>query len=167
MFKFFLVLLLFSSCYRFNATRLDHQQIKETTVLINRFEKDILQVEENAKKTFTTFLRQLNRVNTDKGNFYVKYPVLTDAGKEIRTEQVWLTGINYENGNYYGKLANTPLNVSSLKKGDKIIFYTDSITDWMYISNGKITGGQSIKHLIELIPESDRSFLQKKILGMF
>ena len=165
--KILLVLILFSSCNRFNAEKLDPQQIKETTALINRFEKNILQAEENARNTFSTFLRQLNRANSDKGDFYVKYPVLADAGKEIRTEQIWLTGIYYENGNYYGMLANTPLNISSLKKGDRIIFYTDSISDWMYISNGKIIGGQSIKYLLEKIPESDRSFQQKKILGMF
>jgi len=162
MFKIFLLIILLASC-----NRTDKPDPQQARVLINRFEDNILQIEENAQNTFTTFLRQLNRANSDNGSFFIKYPVLADAGNEIRVEQIWLTGIHYENGNYYGVLSNTPVNKSSLKKGDKIIFYTDSITDWMYISNGKIIGGQSIKYLLEKIPESERSFQQNQILQMF
>ena len=165
MFFVLLILLFFPSCGGSND--LTPEQIKETTMFTDKYDSDILLIEDNAQNSLSTFFRNLNRANSRNRNFYVKYPFLADADSGIRTEQVWLTGIYYENGNYYGTIANSPMNISSLKKDDKVIFSTDSVTDWMYIHNGKIIGGQSIKYLLENIPEEQRNDQQKKILQMF
>ena len=160
-----LVLLFFPSCGRSND--LTPEQIKETTMFTDKYDPDILLIEDNAQNSLSTFFRNLNRANSGDRNFFVKYPFLADDGSGIRVEQLWLTGIYYENGNYYGTLANSPMNISSLKKDDKVIFSTDSVTDWMYIQDGKIIGGQSIKYLLENIPEEERNDQQRNILQMF
>jgi len=53
------------------------------------------------------------------------------------------------------------------RRGGSIIIDTNKITDWMYIQDGKIIGGRSIKYLLEKIPETQRGGDQKKILRMF
>ena len=68
---------------------------------------------------------------------------------------------------YYGIIDNTPFYISTMKKGDVVSFSAGDITDWMYISDGKIIGGRSIKYLLEQIAEHERSEEQRIILEMF
>jgi uncharacterized protein YegJ (DUF2314 family) len=48
-----------------------------------------------------------------------------------------------------------------------VTFEIDDITDWMYTRHGKITGGLSIKYLLDQIPEHERSDEQRAVLSMF
>jgi len=134
-------------------------------VEVGRDDSEIAKITENARRASPVFFRNLARPEKGAGDFYVKYPVT--AGDE--TEQVWLGGIRLKDGRYYGVLANTVKQDPSggVKKGDTIIFDPDAITDWMYVRDGKIAGGLSIKYLLEKIPEDERGEDQKKILRMF
>jgi uncharacterized protein YegJ (DUF2314 family) len=106
------------------------------------------------------FFRNLARPEAGASNFYVKYPL--NSGDY--TEQVWLGNIRFKKGIYYGNIANT----TSLPHGKKrVTIDTEQITDWMYIQDGKIIGGRSIKYLLEKIPEDERSDDQRKIMLMF
>jgi uncharacterized protein YegJ (DUF2314 family) len=131
-----------------------------------QYNEEILQIAEDARNTLSGFFRQLAR-GGGADHFCVKYPFTVDEDSGIKTEQVWLTGIHFKNGVYYGILANTPRHLGNLKKGDKITFSMDEITDWMYVRGGKITGGDSIKYLLEKIPEYQRSEEERELLRMF
>jgi len=131
------------------------------TIEVEQNDKEIERITENARRALPIFFRNLASPEKGMGNFFVKYPLSSDNGG---VEQVWLGGIRFKNNAYYGTLANTAN--SPVKKKD-IIIDTDNITDWMYIQDGKIIGGQSIKHLLEKIPEGERSEDQRKILRMF
>jgi uncharacterized protein YegJ (DUF2314 family) len=128
--------------------------------------EEILQISEDARNTLPGFFRQLIR-GREADHFCVKYPFTADEDSGIITEQVWLTGIQFKNGIYYGILANTPRHLGNLKRGDKVMFIMDEITDWMYVRGGKITGGDSIKYLLEKIPEYQRSEGERELLRMF
>ncbi|MCL2139799.1 MAG: DUF2314 domain-containing protein [Treponema sp.] len=162
-----ILMLLFSSCDKQAQDNVSKRQIEASTIRENRFDPTILQIEENSRGTLTSFFRNLNRAASEKNNFFVKYPFLAEPDSSIRTEQLWLSNISYENGDYYGIVANTPQKISGISKGSKVVFFTDFITDWMYIQNGKIIGGQSIKYLLEKIPKNELDFQQEKILQMF
>jgi uncharacterized protein YegJ (DUF2314 family) len=132
---------------------------------VEQADEEILQIAEDAQNTLSGFFRHLNRPGTGEKQFSVKYPFSTGNGNSM--EQLWLTGIYFKNGMYYGVLASSPEQVNGLKKGDKVTFDADSITDWMYIRNDKIIGGYSIKYLLEKIPENQRSTGEHKLLQMF
>jgi uncharacterized protein YegJ (DUF2314 family) len=53
-----------------------------------------------------------------------------------------------------------------MKKGDKVMFDTDTVTDWMYVRGGRIIGGDSIKYLLGKIPEDQRSDEERELLRM-
>jgi uncharacterized protein YegJ (DUF2314 family) len=127
--------------------------------------EEILQITEDARNTLPGFFRQLTRGAAE--HFCVKYPFITDEDSGVNTEQLWLTGIYFKNGVYYGILANTPRHLGGLKKGDKVTFNMDEITDWMYVRGGKIIGGDSIKYLLERIPDYQRSEGERELLRMF
>jgi uncharacterized protein YegJ (DUF2314 family) len=135
------------------------------TIELEQTDEEIERIAENARRTLTIFLRNLARPEAGAGNFCVKYPLIADDGS--RMEQVWLANIHLKDGLYYGILANTTIRLDSIHKGDTINFEPDAITDWMYIQDGKIIGGRSIKYILEMIPENERSVDQWKILQMF
>jgi uncharacterized protein YegJ (DUF2314 family) len=130
---------------------------------------DIARIAEDARNTLPVFFRYLTTsgagANAGK-DCYVKYPFLADEDSGVDKEQVWLTGIQFSNGKYFGVLVNAPRHLSGMKRGDRVIFDMDTITDWMYIRGGKITGGESIKYLLEKIPEDRRSDRERELLRM-
>jgi uncharacterized protein YegJ (DUF2314 family) len=134
------------------------------TVDIEQSEKELEKIADNAQRALPTFFRNLARPEAGADNFFVKYSLTTDDGS---AEQVWLGGIRVKDGVYYGRLANTSDLPGGKKKNKLITFDPNKITDWMYIQDGKIIGGRSIKYLLEKIPEEKRAEDQRKILKMF
>jgi len=129
---------------------------------------EIARIAEDARNTLPIFFRYLTSAGAHAGkDCYVKYPFFADEDSGIDKEQIWLTSIQFSNGRYFGVLANAPRHLSSMKKGDRIIFDIDAITDWMYVRGGKITGGESIKYLLEKTPEDQRNDRDRELHGMF
>jgi uncharacterized protein YegJ (DUF2314 family) len=140
---------------------------RPSTVIAAQADAELLRIADEARAGLPVFFRQLARAEAGEGNFSVKYPLPADEGGDVNTEHIWLTGIHSKDGRYYGKLAGTPVHFSGMKKGDTITFIADDITDWMYVKDGKIVGGFSIKYLLEQIPKDKRSEVQDKLLEMF
>jgi uncharacterized protein YegJ (DUF2314 family) len=162
MFFFFLCALLFFSCDK--SPVISAYNRPSTAIEIEQSDEEIARIAENARRALPIFFRNLARPEKGADNFCVKYPLTADDGGGI--EQVWLGGIRFKDGVYYGSLANTTSHPDK-KKGSTITFDPDAITDWMYIQDGKIIGGRSIKYLLEKIPEDKRGEDQRKILQMF
>jgi uncharacterized protein YegJ (DUF2314 family) len=128
---------------------------------------ELVRIAEQARDTLPVFFRRLQRPRAGDGNFRIKYPLKADSRSGFSREQVWLSEIRFQNGRYSGALTNTPYYVSGLSRGDSIIIDIEEITDWMFTRGGKITGGRSIKFLLEQIPEHERDEEQRRILAMF
>ena len=134
-------------------------------VQVYQDDMEIARIAEDARNTLPVFFRYLTTSGGGK-NCYVKYPFLADEDSGIDREQIWLTGIQFSNGKYFGVLANAPRHLSGMKRGDRVIFDIDAITDWMYVRGGKIIGGESIKYLLEKTPEDRRSDREQELLRM-
>jgi uncharacterized protein YegJ (DUF2314 family) len=160
--KYFIlcVIIIFFSC---DKSVTDASRRPSPTFELERSDEEITRIAENARRALPIFFRNLARPEKGADNFFVKYPLSADDG----AEQVWLGGIHVKDGVYYGVLANTASSPGGMKKGDKISFVPDAVTDWMYVQDGKIMGGRSIKYLLEKIPETQRNEDQRKILKMF
>jgi len=131
---------------------------------VEQSDKEMERIAENARRALPTFFRNLSRPEAGADSFFIKYPI---SGDDEGIEQVWLGDIRVKDGVYYGRLANTPSLAAGNKKDKLITFDPDKITDWMYIQDKKIIGGQSIKYLLEKIPEEKRREDQRKVLKMF
>jgi uncharacterized protein YegJ (DUF2314 family) len=137
------------------------------TLHLNQADEELRLIALNAKDTLPIFFRHMLRPAKNESGFCIKYPFRTDSGSGFSMEQLWLSEISFKDGVYYGVLVNNPFYISSMKKGDTVIFSADEITDWMYAKNGKIIGGRSIKYLLEQIPASERGEEQRQRLQMF
>ena len=137
------------------------------TAEAERYDEALLQIAEDARRTLPIFFRNMARTDTESTHFSIKYPFSAKDGSGIAMEQVWLTNIQFNKGLYYGVITSTPRYLSGMRKGKKVLFNPGEITDWMYIQNGKITGGLSIQYLLKQIPINELSAEQRALLEMF
>jgi uncharacterized protein YegJ (DUF2314 family) len=159
------VILLFS-CQKSSDQPVPQESAKVITMQADQTDEKLAQIAEDARNTLPGFFRQLTRADVKEEHFCIKYPFKADEDSGINMEQVWLTGIHFKNGIYYGFLASAPQHLSGMKKGDKVMFDTDTITDWMYVRGGRIIGGDSIKYLLKKTPEDQRSDEERELLRM-
>jgi uncharacterized protein YegJ (DUF2314 family) len=139
----------------------------EVTIMqVYQDDMEIARIAEDARSTLPVFFRYLTREGAGNDHCYVKYPLMADDDSGISMEQIWLTGIRFKNGRYFGVLASVPRYLSGMKRGDTVIFDMDAITDWMYVQGEKIIGGESIKYLLEKIPEEQRNDRDRELLRM-
>jgi len=136
-----------------------------TTVPVYQDDREITRIAEDARNTLPVFFRYLTSAGAGK-NCYVKYPFMADEDSDVDREQIWLTNIQFSNGKYFGVLVNAPRYLTGMKRGDRVIFDMETITDWMYVREGKITGGESIKYLLGRIPEEQRNDRERELLRM-
>ena len=163
----FLCAALLLSCAKQPASFSSNQYTAAETVQIDQGDEKILQIAEDARRTLPVFFRHVTRAEAGEDHFCIKHPFRADDDSGIGMEQIWLTGIQFRNGEYYGILASDPVHINGMKKGDVVAFDVEEITDWMYVRDGKITGGRSIRYLLENIPESRRTEGQRQTLQMF
>ncbi|MCL2044270.1 MAG: DUF2314 domain-containing protein [Treponema sp.] len=158
-FIIFLCISLFLSC---------HKQIPGgLTEEAEPSDEALLQIAEDARRTLPIFFRNMTRADTTSTHFSIKYPFTAKAGSGIATEQIWLTNIQFNKGTYYGVITSTPRYLVGIRKGRKVPFNPGEITDWMYIQNGKITGGLSIQYFLLKVPENELTAEQRILLEMF
>ncbi len=72
------------------------------------------------------------------------------------TEHMWIGNVVFKDGKYSGILNNDPEYVKEYKSGDKIDIDPSKISDWMYLENGKLYGGYTIKVLRNRMSEEER-----------
>jgi uncharacterized protein YegJ (DUF2314 family) len=137
------------------------------TVHVEHPDGELLLIAEEARRALPVFFRHLSRAEAGGESFAIKYPFKANDGSGIAREQVWLTGIHFKDGLYHGILASEPLHLDGMKRGSTVTFDVDEITDWMFVQDGKIVGGRSVKYLLEQIPDNQRTGEQRRLLQMF
>jgi uncharacterized protein YegJ (DUF2314 family) len=129
--------------------------VGDPTMYLNQMDETLQEIRRQAQETFPTFIDKLSHADPRDRNFWVKYPFETDLESGFGYEHLWLGDISIQNGIYYGLVSNKPCYISYLEPGDRVSFNAAGISDWMYIENGAIIGGLSIKYLIQQIPRPD------------
>jgi len=136
-------------------------------VQIDEDDAGIARIAEDARGSLPVFFRYVNRMGAEGEHCYIKCPFAADADSGMGSEQIWLTGVRFRSGRYLGVVVSSPRHLGGMKKGDTVVFNIEAITDWMYVQGGKIIGGESIKYLLESMPEHQRGERERELLGMF
>lgn len=71
-------------------------------------------------------------------------------------EHIWLNQITKRDKKYYGVIANVPALTTKVKLGDSVEIPKDKISDWMYVQNGKLKGGYTIRALRDQLSASEQ-----------
>ena len=103
-----------------------------------------------ANETLDDFNKGLSNFNADSHALKVKF------SNSDGVEHMWIGEIKYKDGNYSGILNNDPEYIKEYKAGDKIYIDTSKISDWMYLINGKLYGGYTIRVLRDRMSEEEK-----------
>lgn len=74
----------------------------------------------------------------------------------MSTRNIWTTPVRIEAGKYYGTLDNEPYQIKKYVVGDEINIPVDQISDWMYVDDGKLVGGYTLRVVRDSLTEEQR-----------
>lgn len=105
-----------------------------------------------ARETVSQFIEALENPKPTDADFSVKLRI----GEGEHTEHMWLSPVRYNSGKFIGILGNEPIYEQKVKFGDQVEVAENEITDWMYVNDGKLVGGYSIRVLRDKMSPSQR-----------
>jgi uncharacterized protein YegJ (DUF2314 family) len=114
---------------------------------------------EKARASVNTFTQALKSPKPGQSAFSVKMP-FTD-GKH--TEHMWLTSVTFDGQKFHGTVNNDPEMVSNVKIGAKVSIESSKISDWMFVENGKLVGGYTLRVLRDSLSASERADFDKSV----
>ena len=114
-----------------------------------------------ARATLPTFWASYQNPKPSEGGFSLKarFPYGTRNG-----EHIWMAEVKkLESGRYSGRFANEPVHLPGKHLGDLVEFADADISDWMFMRNGKIVGGETIKPLLKSMSKADAAAMRARM----
>ncbi len=79
-------------------------------------------------------------------------------------EHIWMTDVEkLPDGNYSGRFANEPSDLLGKDIGDQVEFKQADISDWMFMRNEKVVGGETIKALLKSMPKEEADAMRARM----
>ena len=79
-------------------------------------------------------------------------------------EHIWVGEVKKQpDGTYSGLFANEPRDLPGKRAGDLVEFTGADISDWMFMRNGKIVGGETIRPMLKMMPKADADALRARL----
>jgi uncharacterized protein YegJ (DUF2314 family) len=147
--KVLIVLIIFCFAGCKNSDKVEREN-QPTIYNVESNDKEMSEAIKKANQTLTDFNLALQNPKIEVKSLKVKFE--TSDGNE----HIWLSNIEYKNGKYWGILDNEPEYITEYKIGDKIEVDNSKISDWMYLKNGKLFGGYTIKLLRSRMTENEK-----------
>ncbi|MFH6957336.1 YegJ family protein [Flavobacterium aquidurense] len=145
-----LILFCFISCKNSEKTEKTERKYQPDIYNVKGNDTEMNAAIEKANQTLTDFNAALLNAEIEVKSLKVKFQNETDV------EHIWLSDVQFKDGKYSGILDNEPEYITDYKIGDTLNVDSKNISDWMYIENGKLFGGYTIKVLRNRMPESER-----------
>ena len=117
---------------------------------VQETDKEMNEAMKKANQTLADFNSALINPKIEVKALKVKFENETDV------EHIWISDVKLKDGKYSGILDNAPEYIKDHKIGDTINVDNKDISDWMYIENGKLFGGYTIKVLRNQMSDSER-----------
>ena len=79
-------------------------------------------------------------------------------------EHIWIAEVKkLPDGRYSGRFANAPVHLPGRHIGDLVAFGEADISDWMFMRNGKIVGGETIRPMLKSMPKAEAAALRARM----
>ncbi len=110
-----------------------------------------------ARRSVGKFIAALQHPTATDTDFAVKKPCYENG----QVEHIWLTDVRFVGNRFQGRLDNQPRKITRLKMGDLVSVNPNEISDWMYVRDGVLVGGYTLRaHYTELTPQEKQAFDQ-------
>lgn len=136
------------SSLRQGSTEPDFYQVPKNNAAMH------LAVQE-ARKTIKTFIAALRHPGPGQEDFELKKRFV--QGDQV--EHIWLSDVKIMGNHFEGQIDNQPRKIQGLKLGQVVSVKRNEISDWLYIENGTLVGGYTVRaHYNELTPQQKQEF---------
>ena len=105
-----------------------------------------------ARQSVAEFIAAFQRAGPQQRSFAIKVAVID--GSQI--EYFWVDLESFANGQFTGYIGNEPVDVHSVRRGDRVVIDMERITDWMYVDRGHLVGGFTLRALRTGMSEAAR-----------
>lgn len=105
-----------------------------------------------ARATIGDFITAFKAPKAGQKNFTLKKQFIDANGGE----HMWVSELSFDGKSFRGVLTNAPYEVRNVKAGDLVTVTPQEISDWMYIDNGKLVGGTTIRALTDKMSPAER-----------
>lgn len=112
-----------------------------------------------ARGSVEQFVARLGRPVSAADFVSVKIGLPTSDGSR---EHIWCDNVKVSGGTFTAKIANEPVD-SRYKLGQQVSAAKGEISDWMYVENGKLVGGYTLRHMVSQMNASERELFKKSV----
>jgi uncharacterized protein YegJ (DUF2314 family) len=74
-----------------------------------------------------------------------------------QVEHIWIDDPVPVGHGYRGRVGNDPVGISTIKLGDSVQFDSSRVSDWMFVEDGALRGGYTIRALLERASPEERA----------
>ncbi len=126
---------------------------QRTTISVAEDDPEMRAAIQQARATVPQLVSALQAARPDDEAFSVKVPIRD--GEDV--EHFWVSDVVFDGTVFRGKLGNEPELVRGHKLGEDVVVKLSEISDWMYLHNGVLVGGYSIRLLRSRMSPEERA----------
>jgi uncharacterized protein YegJ (DUF2314 family) len=116
---------------------------------------------EKARSSLLGFRAALASPPSGSSGFAVK--VGFPYGNDASHEHIWLTEVEFSGDQVSGVVNNEPVDATQVRLGQKVTAPISAVSDWMYVDNGVLKGGFTVRVLLDRMSPTERD---KTLSGM-
>ncbi len=121
-------------------------------------ESAMIDAVKKAKASLGDFIAVLQHPGPNVSYFAIRVK-LEDGGM---AEYVWLNFVGYDGKEFTGDIANDPGVIRKYSFGQTIVVPPDRVADWMYIDDGYLVGGYTLRVLRSRLPANEQQSFDQR-----
>lgn len=126
-------------------------------VQITEDNKEMDRAVQTAHKTVNEFVAVLRSPEGNQRRFAVKKPFV--EGNKV--EHSWLNEVSFDGRLFHGKVDNEPVDLRGVHLGQEVSVPSDEISDWMYVQDGRLVGGYTIRAMYQNMSPAEKQRFEK------
>ena len=107
---------------------------------------------EKARATLDQFTAALQKPGPKQHDFSLK----AKFQEGEKAEHMWVNNPTISGDSIKGKLGNDPDNLKKVRMGMTVTVSRDRVSDWMYVDDGKLVGGYTLRVLRDKMSAKER-----------
>ena len=138
-----------------------HRAAAETVIDVPNGDSEMAAAVAKARASLPLFWASYEAPKPSEGghSLKVRFPYPPNNG-----EHIWMAEVRkLADGLYSGRFANAPVHLPGKHVGDLVSFREADISDWMFMRNGKIVGGETIRPMLKSMPKAEAAALRARL----
>ncbi|BCW90169.1 hypothetical protein sos41_33370 [Alphaproteobacteria bacterium SO-S41] len=125
---------------------------RETTVPVAEQDGEMIAAIAEARMTLPRFWTAMETAEPGTGGYSLKVAI-TDGDQ---VEHFTTTGVEHVDSKIFARIANTPQFITTVAYDQRIEVPEADISDWMYLRNGKVVGGYTLRLLLSRMTPAEK-----------